>query len=124
MTLVQTSFKKAVWTGRLKRKDPGPTPALRASLNGTLPLELEIAAAAGLAQTWNVQLRVPDEGLTEGTHLILIEDQEACEILYRIPIIAGIAASDDMRAEIAALRAELDQLRSAFRTAMRSRSLG
>lgn len=122
LSLIQSSFSKAIWTGRLQRGAAGPAPKLQASFNGTTPVAIEMSAAPGVAHAWNVSLRVPEDGLSEGTHLILIETEDTQEVLYRIPIIAGVAATEDMRAEIAALRAELDQLKSAFRTAMRLRS--
>ncbi|MEM9393625.1 MAG: hypothetical protein AAGA38_07190 [Pseudomonadota bacterium] len=123
-TLDQTSFVKAVWTGRLERAAAGSAPKLTASLNGLVELDLDVTAAPGRPRCWNVQLRIPEQGLSEGAQLIVIEDSETQDVLYRIPIIAGIAATDDIRAEIAALRAELDQLRAAFRKAERSNKTG
>lgn len=123
-SLVQSSFVKAIWTGRLERTVSGPPPKLTAVLNGSDRLDLEVTTAAGQEGCWNVRLRIPEEGLSEGTQLILIRDEDTQKVLYRIPIVAGIAATDDIRAEIGALRAELDQLRAAFRKAMRSNSEG
>jgi hypothetical protein len=58
--------------------------------------------------------------LSEGTHTFLFVEEPGNTVLYRLSIIAGIPATEDIRAEVAALRAELDQLRAAFRAEMRS----
>jgi hypothetical protein len=51
----------------------------------------------------------------DGAQTFLIFDKDTGETLDSFTIIAGDAVSDDIRAEVALLRAELDLVKRAFR---------
>lgn len=122
MKLSQTEFLAGEWKGRLEVTVPGLKPQISVFRPDGKPLEsVGMTVAAGAVDCWDVTVRLPEDALSEGTHVYLIKDTERDEVLHRITIIAGTPATDDLRAEIAALRAELDQLRAAFRTAFRAK---
>ena len=64
---------------------------------------------------WSVRVPIPIELIGEGAQTFLIFDRDTGETLDSFTIIAGDAVSDDIRAEVALLRAELDMVKRAFR---------
>lgn len=67
------------------------------------------------AGVWFFRVAVPAELISDGVQVFLISNQDTGEQLASFSIIAGEALSDDMRAELGLLRAELDMLKRAFR---------
>jgi hypothetical protein len=64
---------------------------------------------------WIVQARIPGNAIGDGVSTILFKAKDTGEVLDSLAIVAGQALDDDLRAELALLRAELDLLKSAFR---------
>ncbi|MEM9579868.1 MAG: hypothetical protein AAF891_04215 [Pseudomonadota bacterium] len=64
---------------------------------------------------WSVRIPIPVEMIGDGAHTFLIFDMKTGEALDSFSIIAGDAVTDDFRAEVSLLRAELDMLKRAFR---------
>lgn len=64
---------------------------------------------------WAVRIPIPVEMIGDGAQTFLIFDMASGEALDSFTIIAGDAVGDDIRAEVALLRAELDMLKRAFR---------
>lgn len=102
-------FEGAIWEGHLTSENEPHISVLY--LDEPLP-DVEIKPAA---DGWSIQVPVPLSVLSEGVHCITIFDSATDEKLGDFTIIAGVPAADDMRAEIALLRAELDMLKRAFR---------
>ncbi len=62
-----------------------------------------------------LRLPLPIEVLSDGAHVVQFVNVEQDEVLTSETIIAGDTLVEDLRAELALLRAELDMLKRAFR---------
>lgn len=62
-----------------------------------------------------VRLDLPSSVLSEGVQVNSLRASRSRAVLDRITLMAGTPLDEDLRAEIALLRAELDLLKSAFR---------
>ncbi|WP_425092848.1 hypothetical protein [Tropicimonas sp. S265A] len=122
LSLIERSFQDGVWTGELSASHTISAPDLVALHNGSTTTGLRLTARAGTKNTWDVEFDLPRAALSEGTQVFLITDNTDGDVLHRLTIIAGHPATEDLRAEVHALRAELDQLRAAFRAEMRART--
>ena len=112
MKLVQTRIRAGVWEGVLT--GAGATaPVLEVlHLERKLPGVI-VAAVPGREGDFQVRVPIPADVLSEGVQTFLIRRGE--ETLAHFTIVTGVAMEDDLRAEIALLRAELDMLKRAFR---------
>lgn len=111
-TRIQAGTYEAVLTAE---SDENYHPDLRAihlerELDG-----LSVTEDASLGNTWHVRFNIPREVLTDGVQTFLINDQATDETLDSFTIVTGEVLSDDIRAEVDLLRAELDMLKKAFR---------
>jgi len=121
LTLEKTGFDAGVWTGRLTAPgSPNGPPELHLSQDGQPLAPPDITAVAGTPNAWNVRFEIPVTALGDGVSVFVISDAQSGAPLLSIPFLAGEALADDLRGEVATLRAELDQLRAAFQTAMRA----
>ncbi|WP_289149508.1 hypothetical protein [uncultured Salipiger sp.] len=113
--LTKTLFREGVWEGLLaaSRRD-APPPEITVSLNGA-PVRGVTVAQAGEPGRWVVRIPIPVEAVGDGVQTFLIQDASWGETLDSFTLIAGEALGDDIRAEMALLRAELDMLKRAFR---------
>ena len=66
-------------------------------------------------RTWRVRAEIPPTAISDGVQTIIIHDTRSGETLASFALVAGTPLEDDLRADIALLRAELDLLNSAFR---------
>lgn len=76
---------------------------------------LNSASLSPAENGWDLSIEVPRSALSEGVHSFVISNAATTEKLGDFTIIAGTPAADDLRAEVALLRAELDMLKRAFR---------
>lgn len=97
------------WTGALLADSPpGPlTVVHRGQAVATATLR---DAGPG---AWSVTADLPAHVIEEGTHSLLLVAGD--KVLARLTLVAGTAAGDDLLAEVAQLRAELDLLKREFR---------
>lgn len=106
-----TRFRSGVFTGRLTVAGGGASPEVALVLRGeTLTVAtLEPSGDAEYALT----AALPPQAIGDG--VAIIEFRIGDETLATYPISAGEALAADLSAEVASLRAELDQLKKAFR---------
>ncbi len=109
-----TRFQAGVFTGRLTIEGGGATPNVALYLRG------EAIATATLegggnddAGDFTLTASLPISAIGDGVSVV--EFRIGDETLARYPISAGEALATDLTAEVASLRAELDQLKKAFR---------
>lgn len=109
--LVRTRLEAGVWEGVLEG-GPGTPPALDAfHLDRLLP-GLTITAQGGEQV---VRLPLPAKLIGDEIQVVVIRPRDGGEPLATVPVIAGAALAEDIRAEVGLLRAELDLLKRAFR---------
>lgn len=111
LTLSEIGLRAGIWQGVLTGTDA--MPSLECVHNGqTLPgLTLQPRPEGGFV----VQAPIPASVLSEGVQVFLIRDAASQTALAFFTLIAGAAAGDDLRAEVALLRAELELLKHSFR---------
>lgn len=103
-------LKSGVWSGVLTGK--------MAPARLTVTLRGEDVAQAALTPLapgeWQMRVPLPAALLSDGTHSLALQ-ADGGGVLARLPIIAGAALDDDLIAEIALLRDELELLKREFR---------
>ncbi|WP_342585416.1 hypothetical protein [Ruegeria sp. ANG-S4] len=109
MTLTPTRFENGLWEGHITSDTE---PRVRAVYLGDAVSDIELIRDT---DGWTLRVPVPASAVSEGVHSIIIQDLETNARLADFTIIAGDPAADDLRGEVALLRAELDMLKRAFR---------
>lgn len=113
-------LKAGVWQGALRGDAPPGRIAL--TLNGRTVGLAEVTEDG--PQLWRVSATLPPETLADGaqTYILIADDGEGTEgprpaavRLAKLPLLAGEALDDDLRAEIDLLRAEIDLIKREFR---------
>ena len=111
-TLTATRLFEGVWEGVLTGYSETPqivATHLGASLDGVTVTQ------DGENARWLVRVPVPVSALSDGLQTIVITDKRTGATLNSFTILAGSDLDDDIRSEVALLRAELDMLKKAFR---------
>ncbi len=103
---------EGVLTTRLKRADP---PALELRLLDQPAGKVHVIPELRAKNRWSVRAEISANTIFEGVQTFLIRDSKTGETLDSFAIIAGQPLEDDLRAEIALLRAELELLKAALR---------
>ncbi|GHE01601.1 hypothetical protein U879_16695 [Defluviimonas sp. 20V17] len=113
-TLTKLQFAEGLWTGRLSGTDEAE-PALEIThLDRPVP-GTRLTPDPAAPGNWRLEVPIPAAALSEGVQTILIRHGPSGTLLEHITIVTGAALEDDLRAELALLRAELDMLKKAFR---------
>ena len=117
VTLTRMRLAGGVWEGLLSARDSA-APRLRLRHHDELvgePETFQAEAPPGEPSRWLVRFRLPVKRLSDGVQTFVIEDATTGDALAHETIFAGQIIEDDIRAEVALLRAELDLLKRAFR---------
>lgn len=113
VTLTPTRLRNAVWSGVLHKTDAG-TPKVRVThLENEIP-DIKVTENAD-ENHWVLEVPIPSETIADGVQVFVISDATNGEKLGSFTLMAGEMLDDDVRAEVALLRAELDMLKRAFR---------
>ncbi|MEP5154374.1 hypothetical protein [Planktotalea sp.] len=113
--LSKTRLFEGVWEGVLtSHEDTVRQPDLGVTHLEKALSELTLTETGEFGQ-WHLRIPIPVELIGDGAQTFLIFDKETGETLDSFTIIAGDAVTDDIRSEVALLRAELDLLKRAFR---------
>ena len=110
--LTKVRLAEGVWEGVISAGDGKP--ALRALHLDQEVDGLEVTPSDG-DSGWRVRLPIPVELISDGVQTFVIADAQTGEHLASFALLAGEALSEDIRAEMDLLRAELDMLKRAFR---------
>ena len=110
-----TRFRAGVFTGRLTIAGGGAAPEITLALRGHIvaTATLEPVGDGGGEGAYSLTAALPADAI--GDEVAVIEFRLGDETLASYPISAGEALAADLSAEVASLRAELDQLKKAFR---------
>jgi hypothetical protein len=116
LSLVKIRIKEGVWEGILTNEGAvSEVPQivvthLEKTLNGVTLLDQVDTPGA-----WILRVEIPSGLISDGVHTFLIHDKATGHTLSSFSIVAGEPLSQDIRAEVNLLRAELDMLKKAFR---------
>ncbi|MEM9349867.1 MAG: hypothetical protein AAGA47_06370 [Pseudomonadota bacterium] len=108
--LSKVRLREGIWEGVLAAKVK-PSVAVTHLDEPLSDVTIE-AVESGL---WRVKVPIPVSALSDGVQTFLISDESSGEKLGSFAISAGSPLSEDLRAEVDLLRAELDMLKRAFR---------
>lgn len=113
MQLTATRIVEGVWEGVLT--GASDTPAIAVWHLGQAVEGASVAPDPGTPGQHLVRVPVPLELLSEGTQTFVITDAASETRLASFTVVMGQPLEQDIRAEMALLRAELDMLKRAFR---------
>jgi len=113
--LSKTRLFEGVWEGVVTATEDGLSKPDLGVTHLDKPLGDVFVDAMDSPNQWRVRIPVPVEMIGDGAHTFLIFDMTTGAALESFTIIAGDAVSDDIRAEVNLLRAELDLVKRAFR---------
>jgi len=111
-TLTRVRLVAGVWEGVLEGGSGAPPPLEARHLDRVLPGLKVVPAGDG---THAVRLPLPAELIGDEVQVVVIATRDGGAPLASVPVIAGAALAEDIRAEVGLLRAELDLLKRAFR---------
>jgi len=113
--LTKTRLSQGVWEGVLTLETKNTTaPDIRVTYLDDPIDGVEVKEDTVQGQ-WVLRVPIPRDAIADGVQTLLILDATTGDLLEKISIIAGEALTDDIRAEMGLLRAELDMLKRAFR---------
>ncbi len=115
MTLSKTRLRNGAWEGQiLGASSTGARPNIQVTYLDQ-PVDGVEMVEAGNGTSWDLTIPIPSQAVADGVQTFLIIDQDTATKLGDFTLMAGEAVSDDLRAEVELLRAELDMLKRAFR---------
>ncbi|MEM6938950.1 MAG: hypothetical protein AAF943_00730 [Pseudomonadota bacterium] len=111
--LSKVALRNGVWQGVIEGT-AGDAPKITVRHKGVqVPdVTLEWIAQRG---HWSLLIPIPPAAIADGVEVLLIRDAATDKQIGQITLMAGAPLSEDIRADIALLRAELDMLKRAFR---------
>jgi hypothetical protein len=112
MSLEQTRIADGVWEGVLSGVT-GDSPVIEGLHSGRAIDGVDVKPMPGKAGHFAVRVPIPVWALNEGVQTVLLRHGD--EVLAQFTLVAGVPLEEDIRAELALLRAELDLLKRAFR---------
>lgn len=113
MQLTGTRIIEGVWEGVLTAADTAPE--IVVSHLGRPVMGATVTPDPAEPGQFLVRVPVPAELLSEGTQTFVISDAASEARLASFTVVMGQPLEEDIRAEMALLRAELDMLKRAFR---------
>lgn len=75
----------------------------------------EVSADSDRPGSWRVAVDLPADVISEGVHVIALRSTLSGAVLDRVTLMSGAPLDEDIRAELALLRDELEMLKRAFR---------
>ena len=115
LTLTKIRLRNGMWEGRITgAPTTGKRPDIRVTYLDQILEEVELIEG-GDSSYWDIKIAIPQHAVADGVQTFLIIDHATDTKLGDFSLIAGEAVSDDLRAEVELLRAELDMLKRAFR---------
>ncbi|MEL6801706.1 MAG: hypothetical protein AAFO80_17685 [Pseudomonadota bacterium] len=116
LSLTKTRLRAGIWEGRLTgAPHEAGAPGLAAYHLEQALEGVTLEAVDETHDAWTVKVPLPSTILSEGVQTVLVREGAEGDTLAVITLVAGTPLEEDMTAEIALLRAELDMLKRAFR---------
>lgn len=114
LTLTKTRLIEGNWEGVLVGAPEDTAPDITVT-HFDRPVDTVTVEKAPNVAGWLVRIAIPPDVISDGIQTFVIRETGSEETLDSFSILAGEALSEDIRAEIELLRAELDMLKRAFR---------
>lgn len=115
LELTKTQLRGGVWEGVLTTMagDDAQEPVLTFRHNGDALPGLSLTPAE--PGSWHVRVAIPAERIGDDLQVFTITGPDETTVLAQIVVFTGETVDDDLRSDVALLRAELDLLKRAFR---------
>lgn len=114
LTLKKIRLRNGVWEGKLSGSTGTQRPDLQVRYLDQLIDNVSMSENEEPGG-WDVSIPIPMHAVADGVHTFVIFDSTGDFKLGDFTLVAGEVMSDDLRAEMELLRAELDMLKRAFR---------
>ena len=116
-----TRFAEGIWRALLSQPSDlkAPPPKIDVLLQGR-PIRGVRVDPLNMENCYELSVPIPPEAIGSGTYMLLIVEQGSSKVLSRIVLSGGDLNGEDLRAEIAELRAEIDLLKRLFRASRKS----
>ena len=110
-----TRFAEGIWRALLSQSSDlkAPPPKIDVLLRGR-PVRGVRVDALDMENCYELSVPIPPEAVGFGTYMLLIVEQGSSKVLSRIVLSGGDLNGEDLRAEMAELRAEIDLLKRHF----------
>lgn len=112
--LIDGVIRAGVWHG-IVRATGKDAPALEMRHAGGVLRPRLAEPVPGKAGHWRVEVPLPAEMLEDGVQALVVADGADGQTLQVLTIMAGVPPAEDLLAEVASLRAELEVLKAAVR---------
>ena len=116
-----TRFAEGIWRALLSQPSDlkAPPPKIDVLLQGCLIRDVRVDPL-NMENCYELSVPIPPEAIGFGTYMLLIVEQGSSKVLARIVLSGGDLNGEDLRAEMAELRAEIDLLKRLFRASRKS----
>ena len=116
-----TRFAEGIWRALLNQPSylKAPPPKIDVLLQGR-PIRGVRVDPLNMENCYELSVPIPPEAIGSGTYMLLIVEQGSSKVLSRIVLSGGDLNGEDLRAEMAELRAEIDLLKRLFRASRKS----
>ena len=116
-----TRFAEGIWRALLSQPSDlkAPPPKIEVLLQGS-PIRGVRVDPLNMENCYELSVPIPPEAIGSGTYMLLIVEQGSSKVLARIVLSGGDLNGEDLRAEMAELRAEIDLLKRLFRASRKS----
>ncbi len=113
LELLPIGLRNGIWTAQVTQKGTG-VPQIEV-LHLNQPVQTMKLTAMDEGTGWAMTVEVPKEAISDGVQTFTVVDKLVSETIGDFTLLAGEVLSNDIRAEVDLLRAELDMLKRAFR---------
>ena len=116
-----TRFAEGIWLALLNQPSDlnAHPPKIDVLLQGR-PIRGVRVDPLNMENCYELSVPIPPEAIGSGTYMLLIVEQGSSKVLSRIVLSGGDLNGEDLRAEMAELRAEIDLLKRLFRASRKS----
>ena len=116
-----TRFAEGIWRALLNQSSDlkAPPPKIDVLLQAR-PIRGVRVDPLNMENCYELSVPIPPEAIGSGSYMLLIVEQGSSKVLARIVLSGGDLNGEDLRAEMAELRAEIDFLKRLFRASRKS----
>lgn len=115
ITITRTSLKSGTWRAELELPPGEEPPELHLYLGGEAISAVSATPIAGRAGAYALSSDLPARVLSDGLSVLILWSGGDAPALAKVVIAAGEIESDDLRAELASLRHEMELVKQALR---------